>query len=166
MPKSKKSETKMPETENEIRDEFNKLSENWKQALKPSDYEKVIELPESKIPWDDRPRWPRVTKPRLKIPIGPLASMFAMYHWYLFLGRHLLREEILELTNSIFVGIRINSEAFLEHITNPKVSFRKAFGSLDDENRHQLVLRCDRWFKNYLSENPPASKRARYLVGL
>ena len=163
----KKSEPQMSEAEKKIiRDEFDKLCAKWEKALKPTDDEKVIVFPKSKIGWDDRPRWSVSTTPRLKIPDGPLVTMFAMYHWYRFLGRHLLQEEILELANRVFTGIKIKSVAIFDQIKNPKDNVREVFESLDDENRHQLGLRCDRWFKRYLSENPRASKKARYLLGL
>ena len=156
----------MSKTGKDIRDQYSELSKQWEEVLKPINDEKVIVFPEGKIIWDDHPKWSGSHRPSLLIPIGPLESIFAMNHWYRFLGRHLLREEILELTNNLFPGIRIKSTDFFDKIRDPKDSVRKVLESLDDENRHHLELRCDRWFKEYLRGNPPASKRARYLVGL
>ena len=154
------------EEEEKARADFNSFAAQWEKALKPITGEKVIVFPEDTIPFKDHPLWLGARKPKLKIPIGPLESIYAMYHWYSFLGRHLLDAEILELTNNVFDGIHIKSELWFDKIANPKDSCRKVFESLDHGNKHHLKSRCDRWFKTYLSENPRANKRARYLIGL
>ena len=155
--KRKQSES---EAETKLRAEFNNLSEQWNEVLKP------IVFPKGDIRSIDLPRWTRCNTPRFKIPIGPLLTMCAMYHWYGFLGRHLLREEFVELTNRVFIGIRIKDDAITEHIENPKDSVRKVLKYLSVENRHQLQLRCDRWFTDYLRTTPQAKARARHLLGL
>ena len=160
MPKSKKKEEEMSEAEKKTRREFDELSAQWEDNLKS------IVFPKGKILAQDLPRWSGCTKPRLKIPIGPLVTMCAMYHWYRFLGRHLLREGFVELTNRVFIGIGIRDETISDHIENPKYELGEVLYSLDDENRHQLGLRCDRWFTEYLRTTPQAKVRAKHLLGL
>ena len=169
MPPKKQESKDLSDADQKFLNNFRKLSTSWEQTLVPITDEKAIVFPEAEaIPSKDHPSWPAGINYnfQLPIPIGPLESMFAMYHWYLFFGRHLVREEVLELANDVFPHI-LNSESWVEKIiVKPADGCKKVLESLDDENRQHLELRCDRWFKNYLHKDPTARKRARWLIGL
>ena len=148
------------------KEDFEKFSLQWEKALEPIADEEVISFPKDSIKIHDSLKWPEAPSLKIKIPIGPLESMFAMYHWYLFFGRHLLPQEILELANGVFPGMGIKNLFFIDKIEKPVDPVAVVLKSLDDMNKDRLMGRCHRWFTNYLRTNRLARARARHLLGL
>ena len=149
-----------------VEEGFEKSSIEWMEALEPIEGEEVIAFPAASIPTHSHPKWPGASSSARNIPIGPLESMFAMYHWYLFFGRHLLRHEMLQLANNVFPGMGINSESFFDKLEKPKNECKVVLESLNKENRDRLKRRCHRWFTDYLRTTPQAKARAKHLLGL
>ena len=145
---------------------FQEFSIQWMKALEPMEGEEEIEFPTARIFAAHCPKWPGASSAARNIPIGPLESMYAMYHWYLFFGRHLLRQEMLQLANYVFPGMGIKFEPFFDNLEKPKDECKAVLESLDDKNRDRLKRRCHRWFKEYLRTTPQAKVIAKHLLGL
>lgn len=98
-------------------------------------------------------------------------SMYVCHMWYEYLGRLLVREEVVGIMRMVFHGSQwVAQKGLLERFDNPTdgitIAFRRVTDAVKDTVREEWCRHVDGWFQHFRAVDPAAKVRAEELYGL